>query len=74
MGITDFIGRRGEPIASTLLTRLCRDDDRPYFWPHYGGEKCETFAFLVGGRWRENPLRSEIVSADAQLDRLGKLF
>ncbi len=47
MGITDFIGGRGEAIAYTHLSQVCRDDDLPYFWPHYLGEKCETFDFLV---------------------------
>jgi hypothetical protein len=48
MGITDFIGGRGEAIAFARLTRVCRaDSDLPYFWPHYLGEKCETFDFLV---------------------------
>jgi hypothetical protein len=47
MGITDFIGGRGEAIAYLRLSRVCRDDDLPYFWPHYLGEKCETFDFLV---------------------------
>ena len=26
---------------------MCREGDLPYFWPHYLGEKCETFDFLV---------------------------
>ena len=47
MGITDVIGGRGEAIAYARLTKICRDDDLPYFWPHYLGEKCETFDFLV---------------------------
>jgi hypothetical protein len=47
MGITDFIGGRGEAIAYMRLSRICRADDAPYFWPHYLGEKCETFDFLV---------------------------
>ena len=47
MGITDFIGGRGEAIAHARLSRVCRDGDLPYFWPHYLGEKCETFDFLV---------------------------
>ena len=48
MGITDVIGGRGEAIAFARLARLCRSDaDLPYFWPHYLGEKCETFDFLV---------------------------
>ena len=45
---TDFIGGRGEAIAFVLLTRHSRGDEgRPYFWPHFLGEKCETFDFLV---------------------------
>jgi Domain of unknown function (DUF4365) len=48
MGITDFIGGRGEAIAFARLARVWRTDaDLPYFWPHYLGEKCETFDFLV---------------------------
>src|SRR5438270_11990352 len=48
MGITDVIGGRGEAIAFARLARICRPDaDLPYFWPHYLGEKCETFDFLV---------------------------
>jgi hypothetical protein len=48
MGITDVIGGRGEAIAFARLARVCRTDaDLPYFWPHYLGEKCETFDFLV---------------------------
>jgi len=48
MEITDVIGGRGEAIAFARLARVCRSDaDLPYFWPHYLGEKCETFDFLV---------------------------
>jgi hypothetical protein len=48
MGIADFIGGRGEAIAFARLTKLCREgSDLPYFWPHFLGEKCETFDFLV---------------------------
>jgi hypothetical protein len=48
MGITDFIGGRGEAIAFARLARVCRTDaDLPYFWPHYLGEKCPLFDFLV---------------------------
>ena len=48
MGIKDFIGGRGEAIAFMQLSCVCRTDAaRPYLWPHYLGEKCETFDFLV---------------------------
>lgn len=48
MGITDVIGGRGEAIAFARLARVCRSDaDLPYFWPHYLGDKCQTFDFLV---------------------------
>lgn len=47
MGKADFIGGRGEAIAFTRLSQFCRDGDRPYFWPHYLGEKCQTFDLLV---------------------------
>ena len=47
MGVADFIGGRGEAIAYAQLSRVCREGDLPYFWPHYLGEKCETFDFLV---------------------------
>jgi hypothetical protein len=47
MGITDFIGGRGEAIAVVRLARVCRTDAvLPFFWPHYLGEKCESFDFL----------------------------
>jgi hypothetical protein len=37
-----------EAIAFAQLTKICRTDaDLPYFWPHFLGEKCETFDFLV---------------------------
>jgi hypothetical protein len=48
MGISDFIGGRGEAIAFTRLARLCQvESDLPYFWPHYLGQKSQTFDFLV---------------------------
>jgi hypothetical protein len=47
MGMTDFIGRRGEAIAFACLTRWRTDADLPYFSPHFLGEKFETFDFLV---------------------------
>src|SRR5262249_50359052 len=48
MGITDYLGGRGEAIAFARLTKICRTDvDLPYFWPHFLGEKCETFDYLV---------------------------
>lgn len=48
MGITDVIGHRGQAITFARLARICRtDSDLPYFWPHYLGDKCQTFDFLV---------------------------
>src|SRR5437588_8841216 len=48
MGIADFIGGRGEAIAFMRLARTWRTDaSLPYFWPHYLGEKAQTFDFLV---------------------------
>ena len=47
MGKFDFIGGRGEAIAFARLTKVCRDGDVPYFCPHYLGEKCQTFDYLV---------------------------
>jgi hypothetical protein len=47
MGKSDFIGGRGEAIAYTRLTAICRRNDTPYFLPHYLGAKCPTFDFLV---------------------------
>lgn len=48
MGITDYLGARGEALAFARLSMICRTDaDLPYFWPHFLGEKCETFDFLV---------------------------
>lgn len=48
MGRTDVIGDRGQAIAFARLAHICRADaDLPYFWPHYLGDKCQTFDFLV---------------------------
>jgi hypothetical protein len=48
MGKSDYIGGRGESIASMRLDRIWRTDaDLPYFWPHFLGEKKKTFDFLV---------------------------
>jgi hypothetical protein len=47
VGINDIIGGRGQAIAATRLTRICRDDDVPYFWPQFLGDKCPLFDFLV---------------------------
>src|SRR5262245_16711000 len=48
MGTTDFIGGRGEALAFTRLARIWRTDaELPCFWPHYLGEKAQTFDFLV---------------------------
>jgi len=47
MGNSDAIGSRGEAIAYARLTKFCRADDVPYFVPHYLGEKCRTFDYLV---------------------------
>jgi hypothetical protein len=48
MGLTDFIGGRGEAIAFLRLARIWRDDThQPYFWPRYLGEKGQLFDFLV---------------------------
>ena len=48
MGTSDYIGGRGESIASMRLDRIWRiDADLPYFWPHFLGEKKKTFDFLV---------------------------
>lgn len=48
MESSDFVGGRGEAIAFSVLTTICRvDAARPYFWPHYLGDKCETFDFFV---------------------------
>ena len=47
MGKSDYIGGRGESIASMRLDRIWRTDaDLPYFWPHFLGEK-KKFDFLV---------------------------
>ncbi len=48
MGKSDDIGGRGESIASMRLDRIWRTDaDLPDFWPHFLGEKKQTFDFLV---------------------------
>jgi Domain of unknown function (DUF4365) len=44
----DFIGGRGQAIAHIRLASLCRvESNRPYFVPHFLGEKFETFDFLL---------------------------
>jgi hypothetical protein len=63
MQMQDYIGGRGESIAFTRLTQFRPDADIPYFWPHYLGEKCETFDFWVelvgaGGGRRSSSSRS----------------
>jgi hypothetical protein len=48
MGLTGFIGGRGEALAFARLAQIWRSDaDRPYFWPRYLGEKGQLFDFLV---------------------------
>jgi Domain of unknown function (DUF4365) len=48
MRIADFIGWRGESIASARLSRICRvASDLPYFIPRHLGEKARTFDFMV---------------------------
>src|SRR5262245_22880152 len=47
MGITDFVGGRGEAIAYARLTKFCRGGSTVFFLPHYLGEKCPTFDFMV---------------------------
>ncbi len=47
MGKTDYVGSRGEAIAYTRLSEVCRRNDLPFFFPHHLGEKCPTFDFLV---------------------------
>jgi hypothetical protein len=42
----DHIGKRGEWVAATRLMDPCGNPD-PYFDPHYLGEKCSTFDYLV---------------------------
>jgi hypothetical protein len=44
---TDYIGSRGEYIASVRLTEVCRKDDFPYFVTRPLGDKCPTFDLLV---------------------------
>jgi hypothetical protein len=44
---TDYIGSRGEYIASVRLTEVCREDDLPYFVTRSLGDKCPTFDLLV---------------------------
>jgi hypothetical protein len=47
MGVTGFIGGRGEAIAYVELTKFCRGGTAPYSWPRYLGEKGQTFDLLV---------------------------
>ena len=47
MGEGDYIGSRGESIAYTRLTEVARRNRLPFFLPHFLGEKCPRFDFLV---------------------------
>ncbi len=47
MGKSDITGSRGESIAFMRLTPNCRDDGSSYFLPHFLGEKCPLFDYLV---------------------------
>ncbi len=42
----DYIGKRGEAIAMADLLDFCGNPE-PYFDPHFLGEKCPTYDFLV---------------------------
>jgi hypothetical protein len=42
----DYIGKRGEAIATASLLDFCGKLN-PYFDPHFLGEKCPTYDFLV---------------------------
>ena len=42
----EYIGKRGEAIATAALLDFCGNQE-PYFDPHFLGEKCPTYDFLV---------------------------
>ena len=42
----DYIGKRGEAIATAALLDFCGNPE-PDFDPHFLGEKCPTYDFLV---------------------------
>ncbi len=42
----DYIGKRGEAITSGALLEFC-GNPLPYFDPHFLGDKCPTYDFLV---------------------------
>ncbi len=44
--VRDYIGKRGEAIATSDLMKFC-GHPQPYFNPHFLGEKCPTYDFLV---------------------------
>jgi hypothetical protein len=46
MAIRDDIGSRGEAICFVLLTQFC-GRPRPYFRPHFLGEKFPTLDYMV---------------------------
>lgn len=46
MSAGDFVGQRGQSIASERLMEFC-GNVLPYFNPHALGDKCPTFDFLV---------------------------
>src|SRR5262249_49774954 len=46
-GKADEVGARGEAIAYARLTEAFQKNGRSYFLPHFLGDKCPTFDYLV---------------------------
>ena len=46
VGVTNYIGKRGEAIATERLMDFC-GNPQPYFDPHFLGDKCPTYDMLV---------------------------
>ncbi len=63
----DYIGKRGEAIATERLMDFC-GKQYPYFDPHFLGEKCPTYDLLVElvGAGRSSPYFLAQVKATKQ--------
>ena len=76
MSPKDHLGKRGESIAFVRLTEVCKDDDLPFFLPHFLGDKAPLFDAFVGiGRCgkRDADFLSQVKSTRDGYDRKGRL-
>ncbi|HEX3315279.1 MAG TPA: hypothetical protein VHR72_10335 [Gemmataceae bacterium] len=70
------MGKRGESIAFVRLTEVCKDDDLPYFLPHFLGDKAplfDAFVELVGAEDRTPIFFAQVKSTRDGYDGKGRL-